>query len=105
MNTVTDRYDRATFLFAAGDYIEASRALAALVAEEPGSSALRLLLARAYYHSAQLGRAEQELRTLVAENPVDVYARLLLGRTLQRLSRHDDAAAHLRLAEAMSPAA
>ncbi|RZT86809.1 tetratricopeptide repeat protein [Pseudonocardia sediminis] len=105
MNTLTDRYDRATFLFAAGDHIEASRALADLVADEPASSSLRLLLARAYYHSAQLGRAEQELRTLVEQNPVDVYARLLLGRTLQRQSRHDDAAAHLRLAEAMSPAA
>lgn len=105
MNTLTERYDRATFLFDAGDHIAASRALAGLVAEEPGSSELRLLLARAYYHSAQLGRAEQELRTLVAQNPADAYSRLMLGRTLQRQSRHDEAAGHLRLAEAMSPAA
>ena len=105
MTGLTERYDRATFLFDAGDYIGASRALADLVAEDPGASGARLLLARAYYHSAQLGRAERELRTLVHENPVEVYAQLLLGRTLQRQGRHADAAAHLRLAEAMTPAA
>ncbi|MDN5748009.1 MAG: tetratricopeptide repeat protein [Pseudonocardia sp.] len=70
----------------------------------PGAGGARLLLARAYYHSAQLGRAEDELRRLVGANPADAYAQLLLGRTLQRRSRHDEAAGHLRLAEAMTAA-
>ena len=102
MDTLSQRYDRATFLFDSGDHIAASRALAEIVATDPDASGARLLLARAYYHSAQLGRAESELRRLVAAQPTDAYAQLLLGRTLQRQSRHDEATAHLRLAEAMS---
>jgi Flp pilus assembly protein TadD len=101
MNTRDTRYDRATFLFDGGDYIAAARELVDLVADHPESTDARVLLARAYYHSAQLGRAERELRTIVADNPVDAYAQLLLGRTLQRQSRHDEAGPHLRLAGAM----
>lgn len=98
------RYDRATFFFDGGEYIAAARELADIVADNPESTNARILLARAYYHSAQLGRAERELRTIVADNPVDAYARLLLGRTLQRRSRHDEAGTHLRLAGAMGAA-
>lgn len=104
METLSRRYDRATFLFDSGDYIGAARALAEIVATEPGAAGARLLLARAYYHSAQLRRAEEELRRLVGANPTDAYAQLLLGRTLQRQSRHAEAAGHLRLAEAMTAA-
>ncbi len=101
MNTRDTRYDRATFLFETGDHIAAARELVDIVADNPKSTDARVLLARAYYHSAQLRRAEHELRTIVAENPVDAYAQLLLGRTLQRQSRHDEAGTHLRLAGAM----
>lgn len=59
----------------------------------------RLLLARAYYHSAQLGRAETAARQVIAEDPQDAYAHLLLGRTLQRAGRADEARGPLRLAE------
>ena len=62
----------------------------------------RLLLARAYYHSAQLGRAETQLRVLVERDPVEHYARLMLGRTLQRQGRDDEAEPHLRLASALA---
>jgi Flp pilus assembly protein TadD len=96
-----DRWERASYLFDSGDHVGAARILADLVTEEPGADAVRLLLARAYYHSAQLGRAESELRELVERAPSDGYAHLLLGRTLQRRSRHDDAAPHLRLAGAL----
>lgn len=96
-----DRWEQATYLFDSGDHIAAARLLADLVAEEPDAAAFRQLLARAYYHSAQLGRAESELRELLERAPSDGYAHLLLGRTLQRRSRHDEAAAHLRLAAAM----
>ena len=99
--TPADRWDRATFLFDLGEHVAAARELESLTAEEPATTAVLLLLARAYYHSAQLGRAEQTARDLLAEAPSDGYAHLLLGRTLQRGSRHDEATPHLRLAAAM----
>lgn len=96
-----DRWERASLLFDGGDPLGAARELEPLAAEQPDAGAVRLLLARAYYHSAQLGRAERELRALLELAPSDGYAHLLLGRTLQRRSRHDEAAPHLRLAEAL----
>lgn len=122
MNTSTPfslRLASAQGLFERGDYLAAAPALADLVAEveqtrtadRENSSAdgavlhastdLRVLLARAYYHSAQLGRAEAVLRPLLDENPTDAYAHLLLGRTLQRAGRHDDAARPLALAQVL----
>lgn len=98
------RYERAQVFFNAKDYVTAARMLAELVADVPGDVGLRLLLARAYYHSAQLGRAETQLRELLERDPVEDYAHLLLGRTLQRQSRHDEAATHLRMAAAMTGA-
>jgi predicted Zn-dependent protease len=104
MTDTTDpdrRWDRATYHAELGQWIEAAQVLADLVADEPDASAARLLLARAYYHSAQLGRAEQEARALVAANPADGYGHLLLGRSLARQSRHDEAAGPLKLAAAL----
>ncbi|MFP5022584.1 tetratricopeptide repeat protein [Pseudonocardia phyllosphaerae] len=96
-----DRWERATYLFDSGDRIAAARVLDELVADRPDAVAPRLLLARAYFHSAQLGRAETALRELLERAPSEGYAHLLLGRTLQRTSRREEAAPHLRLAEAM----
>lgn len=99
--TTDRRWDRATYHAELGQWIEAAQVLADLVADEPDATAARLLLARAYYHSAQLQRAETHARELVAANPADGYAHLLLGRTLQRQSRHDEAAGPLKLADAL----
>ncbi|MFS8197755.1 tetratricopeptide repeat protein [Streptomyces sp. CWNU-52B] len=88
--------------FDAKDYAAAARVLGGLVEEVPQETGPRLLLARAYYHSAQLGRAEAELRVLVEQDPVEHYARLMLGRTLQRQGRGAEAEPHLRLASALS---
>jgi Flp pilus assembly protein TadD len=94
-------------LFDHGDHIAAATALADLVAESREADVLhdttdlRVLLARAYFGSAQLGRAESVLRDLVEERPTDGYLHLLLGRTLQRQRRHDDARRHLALAEVL----
>ncbi|MEO6997562.1 MAG: tetratricopeptide repeat protein [Terracoccus sp.] len=122
MNTGTPfslRLAVAQGLFERGDYLAAAPALADLVAEvvdiqaagrEDGSAEgtvlhgttdLRLLLARAYYHSAQFRRAEAVLRPLIDESPTEAYAHLLLGRTLQRAGRHDDAARPLALAQVL----
>lgn len=101
------RLASARSLFDHGDPIGTANALADLVAEVReaevlhDTTELRMLLARAYFGSAQLGRAESVLRELVAERPTDGYVHLLLGRTLQRQGRHTDARQHLALAEVL----
>jgi hypothetical protein len=101
--------------FDRGEFLEAATALADLVEEldgarddiqgegqaPHGTADLRLLVARAYFHCAQLGRAEAVLRRVIEEAPTDAYAHLLLGRTLQRAGRHDEAARPLALAEVL----
>ncbi|MER5719333.1 tetratricopeptide repeat protein [Streptomyces sp. NPDC002132] len=100
--TPAERWERAQLFFAAKEYTAAARVLAGLVEEAPEQTGPRLLLARAYYHSAQLRRAETELRVIVERDPVEGYARLMLGRTLERQGRHAEARPHLRLASAMA---
>ncbi|MCX4831667.1 tetratricopeptide repeat protein [Streptomyces sp. NBC_00006] len=100
--TAAERWDRAQMFFDAKEYANAARILDGLVEEVPEQTGPRLLLARSYYHSAQLGRAETELRTIVERDPVEHYARLMLGRTLERQGRGDEAAPHLRMASALS---
>lgn len=97
-----ERWERARMFFDAKDYYAAARVLSGLVEEVPEQTGPRLLLARAYFHSAQLRRAEAELRTIVERDPVEHYARLMLGRTLQRQGRHEEAASHLRIASALA---
>lgn len=94
-------YDRATFLFETKGYAEAAVLFAELVQAEPGHLELQLMLARSYYHSAQLGRAEEVLRPLLERWPTEAYAHLLLARTLQRAGRAEEGRQHLLLAEAM----
>lgn len=100
--TPTERWERARMFFDAKDYAAAARVLGGLVEEVPEQTGPRLLLARAYYHSAQLRRAESELRVIVERDPVEHYARLMLGRTLQRQGRHQEAEPHMRLASALA---
>ncbi|USQ84791.1 tetratricopeptide repeat protein [Streptomyces phaeoluteigriseus] len=100
--TPAERWERARLFFDAKEYTAAARVLAGLVEEVPEQTGPRLLLARAYYHSAQLGRAETELRTIVERDPVEQYARLMLGRTLERQGRHAEAGPHLRIASAFA---
>ncbi|AZP21893.1 MULTISPECIES: tetratricopeptide repeat protein [Streptomyces] len=100
--TPAERWERARMFFDAKDYAAAARVLGKLVEEVPEQTGPRLLLARSYYHSAQLRRAEAELRIIVERDPVEHYARLMLGRTLERQSRHEEAEPHLRLASALA---
>lgn len=65
---------------------------------------VQLLLGRAYYFAAQLGRAESAFARVLELDPSDHYARLALGRTLQRQGRLSEARAQLRLAATMYPA-
>ncbi|MEG3627918.1 tetratricopeptide repeat protein [Streptomyces poriticola] len=100
--TPAERWERAQMFFDARDHAAAASVLAGLVEEVPEQTGPRLLLARAYYHSAQLRRAEAELRVLVERDPVEQYARLMLGRTLQRQGRQQEAQSHLRIAGALA---
>jgi len=100
--TAAERWERARMFFDAKDYAAAARVLVGLVEEAPEQVGPRLLLARSYYHSAQLRRAESELRAIVELDPVEHYARLMLGRTLQRQGRHDEAEPHMRIASALA---
>jgi thioredoxin-like negative regulator of GroEL len=102
MYTTIDRFRLAEAYLDGGDALRAVDELAALGDELDGHAAGQLLLARAYYHSAQLARAQEVLERLVAAAPTDHYARFLLGRTCERRSRPAEALAHYRLAAAMS---
>jgi Flp pilus assembly protein TadD len=107
--TLYERYHRAGRQFDLKDYLGAAKTLEALLmdlaadADGPGHGMTnaRLLLARAYYHSAQLGRAETAARAVLTESPTDAYAALLLARTLERASRHDEAREAMRVAAAL----
>ncbi|MFB6977107.1 tetratricopeptide repeat protein [Streptomyces scopuliridis] len=100
--TAAERWDRAQLFFDAKEYVTAARILTGLVNEVPEQVAPRLLLARAYYHSARLAKAEAELRAVLERDPVEHYARLMLGRTLERQGRAEEAAPQLRMAAALS---
>lgn len=96
-------YRRAEMFLESGDPVGAARLLVPIASAEPENAAVRHLLARAYFHSAQLGPAERELRALVDRDPADHYAHHVLGRTLERGGRLTEALTHLRLAAAMRP--
>jgi Flp pilus assembly protein TadD len=96
-----EEYRRATFFFESGDPLGAARLLEPIVEAEPHNAAVRQLLARAYFNSAQLNGAEMQLRILVEQDPSDHYAHHVLGRTLERAGRFREALPHLRLAAAM----
>ncbi|OSP35790.1 hypothetical protein B7767_36755 [Streptomyces sp. 13-12-16] len=98
-----ERLRLAEALLDKGDPLGCLTLLGALMEEHPEERSVRMLAARAHYHSAQLSRARDGLERLVAENPDDAYARLLLGRTLERRGEGEEAARHLRIAAAMNP--
>lgn len=98
-----ERYQLGQAYVADGDGLSAARVLEPAVEAEPTSAALWLLLARAYFVSALLGRAEAAFARVLEIDPTDDHARFGLGRTLERQSRHDEALAQYRIAVALSP--
>jgi predicted Zn-dependent protease len=97
-------YLRADLFFAMGQPTEAARLLEPLVAAEPDHQAALELLARSYYGSAQLARAEEALTRLVELAPANGWARRALARTLERQSRAAEAVVHHRVADALGAA-
>ncbi|MDA2814971.1 tetratricopeptide repeat protein [Nocardiopsis sp. RSe5-2] len=98
-----ERYRLAESLLSARDPLGALELLAPVLDAHPDDRGARFLAARAYYASAQLGRAEKELRSMAAEDPADAYVQLMLGRTLQRQGRDAEAGPHMRIAGSMEP--
>lgn len=99
-----DAYRWAEDLFGEKDYYRAAEILRHVVDTDEEAARLgevRELLARAYFHSAQTGRAADEARLLLELEPTNAYAALLLARSLERSSRHREADAARRLADAL----
>lgn len=94
-------YLRADLMLAVGQPTEAARILVPVVEAEPDNEAALELLARSYFGSAQLARAEDALRRLVELAPANGWARRALARTLERLSRAEEALPHHRMADAL----
>lgn len=88
--------------FDLGDYLGAAKVLAPVAAAEPTNRAVLELIGRAFFHSAQLRRAEATFRRIVELDPVDAWAHIALARTLERQGRAAEAGAHRRLHAAMS---
>jgi Flp pilus assembly protein TadD len=94
-------YLRADLMLAVGQPAEAARILVPVVEAEPANEAALELLARSYFGSAQLVRAEEALTRLVELAPANGWARRALARTLERQSRADEAVPHHRMADAL----
>ena len=99
-----DRWVRAQRLFGDRAYREATVLLKELVSDPQtddfghGLIDVRLLLARALFHSAQLNGALETAEALLVDEPGEAYAHLIAGRSLQRLNRRDEAVRPLKLA-------
>ncbi|MET7519998.1 tetratricopeptide repeat protein [Streptomyces sp. NPDC005480] len=100
--TWNERLHHARRLFTSQHYRAASRVLADLVAAEPRSPDLRMLLACSYYNTAQLTLAEAELRQVLHAEPGHASAHLALARVLERRRRWSEAAPHMRTADSMT---
>ncbi len=99
-----DAYRWAVDLFEQQDHYRAADVLRHVVDTDPEAARLgevRELLTRAYFHSAQIGRAAEEARALLDLEPTNAYAALLLARSLERSSLRDEADAARRLADAL----
>lgn len=106
-DSLHDRWLRAQRLFDDRAYREAASLLRELL-EDPAVGEIghalidvRLLLARALFHSAQLNGALETSEALLVDEPGEAYAHLIAGRSLQRLNRRDEAARHLKLADVL----
>lgn len=99
-----EEFQRASMFFEAKDYAAAARLLAPLAEQEPENRSALELLARAYFHSAQLSRAEAAFHRLLDLDPCNGWAYEALARTLERRSRSVEAARYRKIANAFGVA-
>lgn len=89
-------------LFDTRKYTEAARLIEGMTGTPEGASRdARELLARSYYHSAQLTKATVAARELLDVDPTNVDAAVLLARSLERAGKKDEAAPVRRLAQSL----
>ena len=89
-------------LFDTRKYTEAARLIEGMTGTPEGASRdARELLARSYYHSAQLTKAAVAARELLDVDPTNVDAAVLLARSLERAGKKDEAAPVRRLAQSL----
>ncbi|MDI2132628.1 tetratricopeptide repeat protein [Yinghuangia seranimata] len=98
-----ENYRWAEQLVEARDPLGALKLIEPVLDDERDNVAVQLLAARAYFGSAQLGRAEATLRRVIELDPRDAWALHALGRTLERAGRGSEAGPYFRLAAAMCP--
>jgi Tfp pilus assembly protein PilF len=101
--TLYDRYSLATARLEAGQPLEAARTLEPVATEVAQSASAQLLLARAYFGSAQLSRARAAFARVVELDPTDDYAHFALGRVAERSGDVQAAMGHYRVAAALAP--
>jgi Flp pilus assembly protein TadD len=70
---------------------------------EPEKGSIREALARAYFRSGRIRRAQEEFQKVVELDPVNDYAHFGLGLCLLRTGDRDGARGHLKLATIMRP--
>ncbi len=92
-------------LFAERDYYGAAKMLEGLLADagemEPYLGQVRELLARSYYHSAQVHKAVEASRAALEFEPDNAYLTLLLSRSLERAGQREEADTYRRIADAL----
>lgn len=71
---------------------------------EPGRGSILEALGRAQFLAGQPELAREAFEALLEVDPSSHYGHYALGRSLLRLGRDREAATHLRLAAALSPA-
>jgi Flp pilus assembly protein TadD len=95
-----DAYQQAAGLLEERRPIEASQIVRPIEEQENLPESFLELIARVYFASAQLGRAERVLRRLIEQAPANGWAHRALARTLERAGRGDEAGRYHRLADA-----
>ncbi len=97
--TAHDLYLRAQSMLEMRMPIEAAQIAGPLEQHETLPDSCLELLARAYFNSAQLNRAERVLRRLIEQSPTNGWAYRTLARTLARRSADEEAARYHRIAD------
>ncbi|NUU24600.1 MAG: tetratricopeptide repeat protein, partial [Streptomycetaceae bacterium] len=86
-----ENYRWAQELVDARDPLGALKLIEPALEAERGNVSVQQLAARAYFASAQLGRAEATLRRVIELDPRDAWALHAIGRTLERAARASEA--------------
>ncbi|MBC3844406.1 tetratricopeptide repeat protein [Streptacidiphilus sp. 4-A2] len=100
---VYDWFRRGSELLAGGHPGAAVQLLVRAAEAEPGSTAIREMLARAQYDAGSYAAALENFQTVALADPSDDYAQFGWGLAAARTGDFEESAVHLALAVAMRP--